>query len=86
MPSRDTNIFRHGEMFRGIQSKMAKLEEGLLFPKEEWDSPIREEKCTDEGNFPKQKWSPVALDPYENAPKKVKEYHEAYIKFWLKDR
>lgn len=28
-------------------------------------------------------WKPVAkLDPYENTDKKIKDYHESYIKLW----
>ena len=42
----------------------------ILFPKKEWDSLV--------------KWEPVAkLDPYEDAPQSVKDYHEYYVKFWL---
>lgn len=42
---------------------------------------------------PTVKWKPVSnikgLDPYENAPESVKQYHENYVKFWnlrTKDR
>lgn len=66
---------------------MAKLEEGLLFPKEEWDSLIREEKCTDGENIPKQKWQPVSNIPtdeiYKDLPE-VKKYRDMYEKLWLK--
>ena len=38
-------------------------------------------------------WKPVSnikgLDPYEDAPESVKQYHENYVKFWnlrTKDR
>lgn len=62
------------------------VDEPCLFPKDEWDSLIEwhqvaEEKCDDTKDFPKEK-----CDPYEHAPKKVKEYHEAYIWMWLKER
>lgn len=50
-----------------------KCEELLLFPKEIWDSLI--------------KWKPVSnLDPYEDAPKEVRDYHNDYVKTWLKDK
>lgn len=47
-----------------------KCEEQLLFPKEEWDSLI--------------KWKPVSnLDPYEDAPESVRNFHKNYVDFWL---
>lgn len=54
------------------QGKVA--DEPCLFPKEEWDSLIE--------------WHPVSNipDPYEHAPKEVKEYHDIYEKLWLKGR
>lgn len=46
---------------------MEEKQEDGIFPKEEWDSLIREEKCEDEGNFPlkKCKWHPVAREEEE---------------------
>jgi hypothetical protein len=40
---------------------------------------------------PEVKWEPVAKlkkehDPYEYAPKEVKEFHQHYVEFWLKDK
>jgi hypothetical protein len=44
--------------------------EGLIFPREEWDALI--------------KWEPVSnLDPYEDAPQAVRDYHNNYVKVWL---
>lgn len=65
-----------------------KAKEQILFPKEEWDSLIREEKCEDD-NIPKQKWQPVSNIPTEEIYKdlpKVKEYHDNFVKLWLTKR
>ncbi len=61
------------EMFLEIRQDKG-ADEPCLFPKEEWDSLIQ--------------WQPVSNipDPYEKAPKEVKEYHEIYEKLWLKGR
>lgn len=40
-----------------------------------------------DGGYPKVKWEPVAyLDPYEDAPEKVRLFHESYVEMWLKDK
>lgn len=64
------------EILSEIKEEQAdRLEEPFLFPKEEMDSLI--------------KWSPVSNIPvdeiYKDLPK-VKQYHESYVKMWLKQR
>lgn len=50
-----------------------KYEEGLIFSREEWDKLI--------------KWEPVAmLDPYDDAPQAIKDYHNNYVKLWFKNK
>lgn len=49
--------------------------EQILFPKEEWDSLIH--------------WQPVSNIPTEEIYKdlpEVKEFHDNYVKIWLKER
>lgn len=57
------------------QEQADRMEEPYLFPKEEMDSLI--------------KWSPVSNIPvdeiYKDLPE-VKQYHESYVKMWLKQR
>lgn len=49
------------------------FEEPLLFTREEWDKLI--------------KWEPVAhLDPYDEAPQAIRDYHNNYVKIWLKNK
>ena len=64
------------EILAEIKEEQAdRLEEPYLFPKEEMDSLI--------------KWHPVSNIPvdeiYKDLPK-VKQYHESYVKMWLKQR
>lgn len=61
------------DMFREIRQDKG-IDEPCLFPKNEWDSLIE--------------WHEVSniSDPYEHAPKEVKQYHEMYEKLWLKNR
>lgn len=64
------------EILAEIKEEQAdRLEEPYLFPKEEMDSLI--------------KWSPVSNIPvdeiYKDLPE-VKQYHESYVKMWLKQR
>ena len=65
---------------RGIS--MEGLEDNI-FPKEEWDSLIREEKCENEGDFPlkKCKWHPVAREEDEQ---KALEKADFYNRILLK--
>jgi hypothetical protein len=57
------------EIFAEIKEQKAeKIEEPCLFPKKEWDGLV--------------KWHPVALDPYENVPQEIKDYHHSYCKLW----
>jgi len=57
------------------QERADRLEEPYLFPKEEMDCLV--------------KWSPVSNIPvdeiYKDLPE-VKQYHESYVKMWLKQR
>lgn len=64
------------EILSEIQEEQAdRLEEPYLFPKEEMDGLIH--------------WSPVSNIPvdeiYKDLPE-VKQYHESYVKMWLKQR
>ena len=57
------------------QEQADRMEEPYLFPKEEMESLI--------------KWHPVSNIPVEEIYKdlpKVKQYHESYVKMWLKQR
>lgn len=57
------------------QERADRAEEPYLFPKEEMDSLI--------------KWHPVSNIPVEEIYKdlpKAKEFHENYVRFWLKDK
>lgn len=57
------------------QEQADRLEEPYLFPKEEMNSLV--------------KWHPVSNIPvdeiYKDLPE-VKQYHESYVKMWLKQR
>lgn len=57
------------------QNHKEKCEEQLLFPKEEWNRLV--------------KWQPVSNIPTEEIYKdlpEVKEFHDNYVKIWLKER
>jgi hypothetical protein len=64
------------EILSEIKEEQAdRLEEPYLFPKEEMDNLIH--------------WSPVSNIPVEEIYKdlpEVKQYHESYVKMWLKQR
>ena len=64
------------EILSEIKEEQAdRMEEPYLFPKEEMDSLIH--------------WKPVSNIPvdeiYKDLPE-VKQYHESYVKMWLKQR
>lgn len=72
------------EFFNEIKQDKG-VDEPCLFPKEEWDSLIREEKCADEDNIPKQKWQPVSnIDEIYKGLPEVLKFHKLYEKLWLK--
>lgn len=57
------------------QDTKEKSKEQLLFPKKEWNELV--------------KWRPVSNIPVEEIYKdlpKAKEFHENYVKFWLKEK
>ena len=54
---------------------------------------IENNEQRDKSDEPEVKWEPVSNidkaaehDPYEYAPKEVKEFHKHYVEFWLKDK
>lgn len=52
---------------------------------EELINEIKQDKGVEEPySDSKIEWSPVAKDPYENAPEEVKKYHKLYESLWLK--
>lgn len=69
----ESEIFSEIKEEKGIRAE--KYEEGLIFPKEKWDSLIR--------------WSPVSNIPvdeiYRNLPE-AKEFHKSYVNMWLKEK
>lgn len=65
----ESEIFR--EIKEEIGQKEETCEEGLLFPKEEWNSLIH--------------WRPVSNIPVEEIYKdlpEVKQFHDSYVKMW----
>ena len=62
------------EIFAEIKEDKQEVE-GLLFPKDEWDSLVH--------------WQPVSNIPvdeiYKDLPE-VKQYHENYVRFWLTNK